>query len=216
MLVKKNQLLADLYALEVLAEDHRLSDGEKIRKFELVEELERTLLLEEISWRQKSREIWLREGGKNTKYFHRLANSHRRSNSISSLLINGVLFLDQLSIANAITQFYPGLYSEDIGWRPKLDNLESSSIFGEDADWLAHPFDEEEVVGVLEAFNGDKAPGLDGFPMLFFQTCWEVVRVDILAVINRFHEVGTFAKSLNATFLTLIPKKSAAVEVKDF
>ena len=52
--------------------------------------------------------------------------------------------------------------------------------------------------------------------MLFFQTCWEVVRVDILAVINRFHEVGTFAKSLNATFLTLIPKKSAAVEVKDF
>ncbi len=57
MLVKKNQLLADLYALEVLAEDRRLSDGEKIRKFELVEELERTFLLEEISWRQKSREI---------------------------------------------------------------------------------------------------------------------------------------------------------------
>ena len=33
--------------------------------------------------------ITIQEGDKNTKFFHRIANSHRRYNSISSLRING-------------------------------------------------------------------------------------------------------------------------------
>lgn len=36
-------------------------------------------------------------------------------------------------------------------------------ISDEDAARLECPFEEEEVVGVLKAFNGDRAPGLDGF-----------------------------------------------------
>jgi hypothetical protein len=52
--------------------------------------------------------------------------------------------------------------------------------------------------------------------MAFFQSCWGVVKSDILKVLNYFHELGSFEKSLNATFLALIPKKSEAVEVRDF
>ena len=35
-------------------------------------------------------------------------------------------------------------------------------------------------------------------------------------ILNYFHEMGSFERSLNATFLALIPKKSDAIEVKDF
>jgi len=38
-------------------------------------ELEKTILYKEVSWRQKSRALWLREGDKNTKIFHKMANS---------------------------------------------------------------------------------------------------------------------------------------------
>lgn len=37
-----------------------------------------------------------------------------------------------------------------------------------------------------------------------------------MGMVNHFPELGTFTRSLNATFLTLIPKKSKAVEVRDF
>ena len=47
-------------------------------------------LMEEISWRQKSREVWLREGDRNTSFFHRMANSHRRRNCLSKIKINGI------------------------------------------------------------------------------------------------------------------------------
>jgi hypothetical protein len=42
-------------------------------------ELDKLILMEEICWRQKSRALWLQEGDKNSKFFHRLANSHRNT-----------------------------------------------------------------------------------------------------------------------------------------
>lgn len=62
----------------------------------------------------------------------------------------------------------------------------------------------------------DKAPGPDGFPMSFYQNFWEMLKVDIMNTIRHFHEHQVFEKSLNATFVALIPKKTEAVELRDF
>jgi hypothetical protein len=47
----------------------------------------------------------------------------------------------------------------------------------------------------------------------FFQTCWEVLKEDIMAVFREFHGQGSFEKSI---FISLIPKKVSAVDIKDF
>lgn len=41
--------------------------------------------MEEFSCRQKSMALWLKEGDKCTKFFHRMANSNRRNTSIEAL-----------------------------------------------------------------------------------------------------------------------------------
>ena len=64
--------------------------------------------------------------------------------------------------------------------------------------------------------EGVKAPGLNGFTMAFFHKCCRVVEVDVMAVFKHFHRYSVFEKSLNASFLTLIPKISNAVNIKDF
>ena len=83
-------------------------------------------------------------------------------------------------------------------------------------DWLERYFEEVEIFEVIRDFNRDKSLELDCFPMAFFQACWGILKLDIMVVIYHFHVTGQFEKSLNATFTTLIPKKAAIVEVKDF
>jgi hypothetical protein len=58
--------------------------------------------------------------------------------------------------------------------------------------------------GVVKAMNGDKAPSPDGFFMVFFQACWNVLKKDIMKVFRDFHARGKFERSLNATFIALI------------
>lgn len=78
------------------------------------------------------------------------------------------------------------------------------------------PFSEEEVVAALQSLKGDKAPGPDGFSLAFFHQCWEVVKNDVMEVFHSFFETGYFAKSLNASFIALIPKKKGVLDLKDY
>ena len=213
---KQQKLLLSLHELETTSERWDLSEGEVSERIRLISELEKNTLLEEICCRQKSRVLWLKEGDKNTKYFHKIANSHRRHNSIQHLSINGELSSDLADIKAQIIEFYKNLYTEDVGRRPLLEGLQFSSISSEEAGWLERPFEEEEILQAMSNMNDDKAPSPDGFPMSFFHACWPILRADLLAIFSEFHEFGSFQRSLNATFLTLIPKKANAVKIRDF
>ena len=190
-------MLLSLHELETTSESTDLSEGEVAERLRLISELEKNTLLEEICCRQKSRVLWLKEGDKNTKYFHKIANSHRRHNSIRHLTINSELSSDLADIKAQIIEFYTNLYSEDVGRRPLLDGLYFSLISSDEAGWLERPFEEEENFQVVSKMNGDKAPGPDGFPMSFFHACWPILRADLLAIFSEFHEFGSFQRSLN-------------------
>lgn len=52
--------------------------------------------------------------------------------------------------------------------------------------------------------------------MAFFHKCWSVVEKDVMAFFEDFHRNSEFEWSLNSSFLSLIPKKNNALNIKDF
>ena len=89
MELKKKEALSRISFWDEVEKDKELSLAEAEEREKAREDYKEWVDLEEVSWRQKSREIWLKEGDRNTGFFHRMTNSHRRRNSISSIIING-------------------------------------------------------------------------------------------------------------------------------
>ena len=75
-------------------------------------EVENLLSLEEISWRQKSRMLWIKEGDNNTKFFHKMANSRKRFNHLSFLEVDEVIYEEESEMVAQVVNFYKNLYQE--------------------------------------------------------------------------------------------------------
>jgi hypothetical protein len=144
----------ELSVLDRVEEERGLSNEEMERKRVITRELE------------TSRIHWLKEDNKCTKFFHRIANAHKRHNSTESLTINGSTTSDQEVISNIC--FYEYLFTESLNWRPNLDDLEFDMMDVGEASSLESMFEEREVWEVVKEMDKDKAPGPNGFSMAFF------------------------------------------------
>ena len=89
-----------------------------------------------------------------------------------------------------------------------LDSLDNESLEGH--------FSEEEVTKALSDLGGDKVLGPDGFTLAFWNFFWPIVGGEVMQVFEEFHLQNACCRSLNATFLVLIPKKGGASDVQDF
>ena len=86
--VNKNLALQQVEFWDGVESERSLIEGETELKRKAKETFKKWVLLEETHWRQVSREPWLKERDKNTGFFHRMANAHRRNNSLDKIKIN--------------------------------------------------------------------------------------------------------------------------------
>ncbi|RVX02656.1 Transposon TX1 uncharacterized 149 kDa protein [Vitis vinifera] len=214
--VNKNLALQQVDFWDRVESDRSLTERELELKTEAKEAFKNWVLLEETHWRQSSRELWLREGDKNTGFFHRMANAHRRNNSMDKIKINGRWLEEEREVREGVVNAFQQLLSKDQSWKSDIEGLQLKSLNHAEAEGLEQPFTEVEIHLALMEMNGDKAPGPDGFTVAFWQFCWEFVKEEIVDVFKEFYEDKSFAKSLNSTFLVLIPKKGGAEDLGDF
>ncbi|RVW97910.1 Transposon TX1 uncharacterized 149 kDa protein [Vitis vinifera] len=197
-------------------EERSLSMEELACKKDAKEDYAKWVDLEETHWRQASRELWLKAGDKNTRYFHRMASAHRRVNHMDRIKINGIKLTEEREIREGVVNAFMQQFSESSGWKADIGSLSFNQICVQEAEMLEAPFSEGEVQSALMEMNGDKAPGPDGFSVFFWQCCWDFVKEEILEMFKEFHDQNTFLKSINNTFLVLIPKKGGAEDFGDF
>ena len=99
---KKAEALHRVNLWDTQEKEKDLSLEEAIERVKARDDYEKWAILEEVSWRQKSREVWLKEGDRNTSFFHKMANSHRRRNVINKIKINGFRLSDDNDIPNRV------------------------------------------------------------------------------------------------------------------
>ncbi|KAK3226756.1 hypothetical protein Dsin_006618 [Dipteronia sinensis] len=95
---------------------------ERIRKerWKLMEKLWESLRREEQMWCQKSRIKWLKEGDRNTNFFHCMANGRRKVNFIGGVTFDGEVCSDPISIRRGIYNFFKNHFRKE-GWkRPSM------------------------------------------------------------------------------------------------
>jgi hypothetical protein len=81
---------------------------------------------------------------------------------------------------------------------------------------LEAPFSKEEVKEAVFGSYAEGAPGLDGFPFLFYQTFWCVIKDDLMQLVRMFEKGDLNLERLNFATITLIPKEPEAKSLKKF
>ena len=79
---------------------------------------------DEQMWCQKSRVQWLKEGDKNTKFFHCLANGRRRTNFIGEITLDGRKVTRPYEVKEEIAEFFKSHYSKKNDFRPDISGLD--------------------------------------------------------------------------------------------
>ncbi|CAN0856996.1 LINE-1 retrotransposable element ORF2 protein [Linum grandiflorum] len=205
-----------IFELDTKEEDNFLTDDERIYRCLLKNKLDELWRREEVSWRQKSKNLWLKEGDKNTSFFHRCANERNRRNWIDRIAIGGQIFVGHSEVAGAIANHFKRFF-EDImaDSHPFPYDLDFRIIASNAADSLTGLFSEAEILHAINSSEGDKAPGPDGFNLTFFKTCWPILKEDLVEAINHFHTTGFIPKAINSSFICLIPKKESIGNIRD-
>lgn len=86
----------------------------------------------------------------------------------------------------------------------------------EENDVLTKPFSKEEIKSVVFSCYAEGALGLDGVSFLFYQRFWDLIKNDLLAMFNDFHQGRLDLYRLNFSMITLIPKEEGARSMKKF
>ena len=129
----KKKALRRISFWDDLEKENELSLEEAEEKEKVREDYKKWVDLEEISWRQKSKELWLKERDRNKGFFHRMANSHRRRNSLMNISINGRRLDQESEFKEGLVGAFQSLLSAPNSWRPHLPDLPFNVINGEQA-----------------------------------------------------------------------------------
>jgi len=136
---------------------------------------------EEIFWKQKSRVQWLKEGERNTKFFHRSTIANRTHNRISSIKDKDGYIHQSHEETDAVSvkQFHDISKENLSGREPFIKDLIKhipKMVSREDNYNLNRPIIEKEVSEGLKEMQNGKAPGPDGFNVDFFKAYWKMLK----------------------------------------
>ncbi|KAL5570359.1 hypothetical protein UlMin_026934 [Ulmus minor] len=175
---------------------------------------------EEQYWKQRSRVSWLRDGDKNTKFFHRKASNRRFKNEILGICDENGCWQTEIGLVKSVFKdYFDAIFSSS---NPSLELIKEVTgsipcrVSEEENCFLLRPFVADDMKAALFYMNPTKASGFDGLPALFFQKYWAVVGDEVPAVCLNCLNGNSQISIFNKTMISLIPKLNAPKRVMEF
>jgi ribonuclease HI len=173
---------------------------------------------EEVIWRQRSRAVWLKEGDRNTKFFHGKASQRKKVNHIKKLKdSHGVWWHGEENVERLLIDHFSEILStSDPENIDSICNVVRGKLNSDHIESCSAQFTEEEIKEVIQQMHPLKAPGPDGLPALFFQKFWHIVGRDVQNLVLEILNNNRSPEDINNTFIALIPKIKNPVTPKDY
>ena len=169
-------------------------------------------------WAQRSRVFWLKDGGRNTRFFHSKASQWRRRNYINGLFDDSSSWTtNPTRISATILNFYQQLFtlSNPSGFETVLESI-PKRVTDEMNDLIIADFTSKEIETTLKQMVPLKSPGPDGMPPLFYQSYWSLLGEDIVQGVLEYLNSGSLPPSLGHSFITLIPKVKSLKYISEY
>ncbi|KAE8774402.1 Signal recognition particle 54 kDa protein, chloroplastic [Hordeum vulgare] len=81
---------------------------------------------------------------------------------------------------------------------------------------LTAPFSEAEVWAAIKGMNHASAPCADGLPVKFYQIFWDVIKPEVMSLLDEFYVGAVDLSRLNHGIISLIPKVVGAFDILQF
>ncbi|WJX27814.1 hypothetical protein P8452_16597 [Trifolium repens] len=211
----------DIIKIEKLLQDQSLwskEGSDMLRYKELERQHEELLKAQETMWRQRSRAVWLKDGDKNTKFFHNKANQRNKVNYIRKIKDeSGTWWKRDDHIEKTFLNYFGGLFSSSNPFEAEATcEVVKGKLSVDHKSWCDLEFTCDEVKEAIHQMHPLKAPGPDGISALFYQKYWHIVGGDIQNMVLNFLNHNGQPHVINKTFLVLIPKGKNPCSLKDF
>lgn len=173
------------------------ADRAEVRR--VTDHMNELLYREEMLWLQRSRISWLKEGDRNTRFFHSKAIWRAKKNRIHSLRDSaGTVHHTTRKMEQLATDYFRDVYTAD----PNVDHTRVSSLFqrkvsDEMNETLCKDFTDDEISNAVFQIGPLKAPGPDGFPARFYQRNWGSLKTDIIHGVKKFFCTGIMPEGVN-------------------
>jgi hypothetical protein len=107
------------------------------------------------------------------------------------------------------TMYYKNLFGPSVGNMFEIDAglwMDEENESNLENEELTKAFTEYEIKNSTLSYGKNKVAGPDGFPIEFYQTCWDLIKDDMMVLFNDFYLGVLDIQRLNYGVITLLPK----------